>query len=89
MHTSEPPRPHASLSHNQHTHANIAAILGVNKNLNCQRPDRIFTNNLAVDSATLKLRLTVTRGVSTKMTLDVYYHNHAITCVFQISLLQM
>lgn len=34
-------------------HANIT-IMGVNKNLNCQRPDRIFTNNLAVDSSTLK-----------------------------------
>ena len=34
-------------------HADIT-IMGVNKNLNCQRPDRIFTNNLAVDSGTLK-----------------------------------
>lgn len=29
-------------------------ILGVNKNQNCQRPDRTFTNNLTVHSAVLK-----------------------------------
>lgn len=34
-------------------------------------------------------RLTVTHTASTKMTLDAHYHNRAITCVFQIFLLQI
>lgn len=61
----------------------------VNKNLICRRPDSVFYQLPPLWWQPTQTQLHVMGRISTKMTHDVHYHNRAITCVFQISPLQM
>lgn len=51
QHAHEHPRLAPSKPHMQ---TSLWKFLEVNKNQNCQRPDRVFTNNLVVDGAVLQ-----------------------------------